>query len=58
MKKLKNDIRIIDVTEDNVSEFGIYCIKDKKSPGYRSKVEWLKSNIDGGNFKLLPFLVV
>lgn len=39
---------IIDVTTENVSEIGIYCIKDKKSPGYNSKVDWFKSKINKG----------
>ena len=47
MKKT-NEIKFIDVTVDNVSEFGIYCIKDKKLPGYKSKVEWFKSKINDG----------
>lgn len=28
-------ITIIDVTADNVSDVGIYCIKDRKLSGYR-----------------------
>lgn len=42
------DIEIIDVTVENVAESGIYCIKDKKSPGYNSKVEWFKKKINHG----------
>jgi GNAT superfamily N-acetyltransferase len=48
MRIVNNDIRIIDVTLDNISETGIYCIKDKKSPGYNLKVEWVKSNLVNG----------
>jgi hypothetical protein len=48
MTTLKGSIRIIDVTDNNISETGIYCIKDKKSAGYKSKVEWYKSNIENG----------
>jgi len=44
----QNDIVIINVTVDNVEEVGIYCIKDKKSPGYKSKVEWFKNEINKG----------
>ena len=33
MKKLS----ILRVTPDNVADTGIYCIKDKKSPGYHRK---------------------
>lgn len=41
-------INILNVTTDNVAEVGIYCIKDKKSPGYHSKVEWFKAKINKG----------
>jgi GNAT superfamily N-acetyltransferase len=44
----KNKINILNVTTDNVAEIGIYCIKDKKSPGYQSKVEWFKAKINKG----------
>ena len=40
--------KIIDVTTDNVSEIGIYCIKDKRLPGFHSKVEWFKTKINNG----------
>jgi GNAT superfamily N-acetyltransferase len=46
---MKTDkINIVDVTFDNASEAGIYCIKDKKSPGYHAKVQWFKSKINKG----------
>ena len=45
----KNDnIKILDVTKDNVADVGIYCIKDKKSPGYHAKVEWFKTKLNKG----------
>lgn len=43
-----NEISILDVTVENVTDVGIYCIKDKKSPGYCSKVEWFKGKINKG----------
>lgn len=49
----KEEITIVDVTTDNVSEVGIYCIKDKKSAGFQSKVTWFKSTINAGlNMKI------
>lgn len=48
MMRKMSKIKIIDVTAKNVSEFGIYCIKDKNSPGYKSKVEWFKLKINSG----------
>jgi GNAT superfamily N-acetyltransferase len=43
-----NEISIVEVTADNVSELGVFCIKDKKSPGYALKVDWFKSKINSG----------
>ena len=48
MTRLADRINIIDVTTDNIEEIGIYCIKDKKLPGYNKKVEWFKSKINKG----------
>lgn len=45
---LRDGIAIIDVSVDNVAEVGIYCIKDKWSPGYAAKVEWFKNKINKG----------
>jgi GNAT superfamily N-acetyltransferase len=42
------EIKIIDVTAENVADSGIFCIKDKKSPGYHSKVAWFTSKINQG----------
>lgn len=41
-------INIIDVTTGNIVEVGVYCIKDRKSPGFNKKVEWFKSKINQG----------
>lgn len=43
-----NQIHIIDVTADNVGEAGFFCIKDKKSPGFHSKLEWFRSKLNLG----------
>ncbi len=43
MVKLLDGIQIIEVAPENIKECGLYCIKDKRSPGYRSKVEWAKA---------------
>ncbi len=48
MVNKEEDIIIITVTPENVSELGIYCIKDKSSPGYKSKINWFKSKINNG----------
>jgi len=48
MIDLGNDISFIDVTAENVAEVGIYCAKDKKSPGFKAKVEWFTSKCNKG----------
>ena len=39
---------IIDVTSDNVTEVGIFCNKNKKSPGFKAKVDWYNKGFDKG----------
>ncbi len=41
-------MKIINVTADNVSDAGIYCLKNKKLPGYKAKVEWFQLAINNG----------
>ncbi len=41
-------ITIINVTADNVAEVGIYCIRDKNSPGYKAKLLWYKNELQNG----------
>ncbi|MES2478841.1 MAG: YoaP domain-containing protein [Bacteroidota bacterium] len=48
MEKLTEQINIIDVTSENVSEAGIYCIKDKKAAGYKAKLDWFCSKLNHG----------
>ena len=36
-------IDILNVTADNVADAGIYCIKDKTSFGFKSKVLWFNT---------------
>jgi GNAT superfamily N-acetyltransferase len=43
-----NEITLLEVTPANVSEIGLFCIKDKKAPGYTSKMDWFKSAINKG----------
>lgn len=44
----KEKIEIIEVTSDNVGDVGVFCIKNKKSPGYGAKVNWFKAKINEG----------
>lgn len=41
-------ISFIDVTIENVAEVGIFCNKNKKSPGFKAKVEWYKNGFELG----------
>lgn len=36
-------VEIVEVTPDNVSEKGVCCVIDRKSPGYAAKVNWFQS---------------
>ena len=52
---VSNKFEIIDITERNIDEFGMLCMKTKKrSVGYQNKLEWLKGRYDEGlKYKLL-----
>jgi L-amino acid N-acyltransferase YncA len=46
--KVENEFTFVDVSAENVSEVGICCSKDKKSPGFIAKAEWFKSSLNKG----------
>jgi len=49
-----DDIKIITVDENNVSEYGFYCSKNPKYEGYQLKLDWLKQRFtEGLKIKLL-----
>lgn len=39
---------IIEINNNNIEEHGIYCLKNKKLPGYQKKIEWFKDKINEG----------
>ena len=47
--------RIIDINENNLNEFGLFCKKSqKKQVGYQNKVKWIKERFkEGLKYKLL-----
>jgi hypothetical protein len=46
--------KFIQVTSENVSEFGLFCIRNPKYPGFKLKANWLaKGQADGLNLMLL-----
>lgn len=42
------DVKIITLDSNNVEKHGCYCLKDKKLPGYKNKLTWLKERFDEG----------
>jgi GNAT superfamily N-acetyltransferase len=46
--KIQDKINLINVTSDNVSEVGVFCIKDKKADGFHNKVKWFKDKLNNG----------
>ncbi len=42
------DYKIITVNSDNVDEFGFFCVKNKKHPGYIAKRSWLHKRFEEG----------
>jgi hypothetical protein len=41
-------MKLIEVNNENIDKYGIYCIKDKKAPGYEAKKNWYLSNFKTG----------
>jgi GNAT superfamily N-acetyltransferase len=41
-------INILKVTAENVSEAGIFCLKNKKNPGYQNKIQWFTQKTNEG----------
>jgi hypothetical protein len=40
--------KIISVDSSNVKQFGFFCVKNKKHPGYVAKMSWLQRRFDVG----------
>jgi GNAT superfamily N-acetyltransferase len=45
---MNTTVRILEVTPDNASELGFYCVRNLKSPGYKAKLNWFNSNYRHG----------
>ena len=48
MKTLLEQVNLIEVTPQNVEEYGVFCIKDKKAPGYAEKIAWMRKKLNRG----------
>jgi len=42
------EIRIIDVDDSSLDQHGLFCVKNKRHPGYRAKAAWLSDRFDQG----------
>jgi ribosomal protein S18 acetylase RimI-like enzyme len=50
----KRQTKIVGVNAENVSEYGFFCVRDPKHPGYEKKLAWLLERFkDGLKIKLL-----
>ncbi|MBM2816874.1 MAG: hypothetical protein HW421_3636 [Ignavibacteria bacterium] len=45
---MHENINYVEVTPENISEYGCYCIKDKNAAGAKAKTEWFKSKFNNG----------
>lgn len=48
MSEMLGTIKIIDLTPENVTQYGFYCVKDKKSAAYKAKTKWFLDNVKYG----------
>lgn len=42
------DISLIEVNSDNVSEYGVCCVVNRKSPGFKAKLSWFTDILNRG----------
>lgn len=51
---MKNEVDIVEVNSENISEHGFFCVTNPKHEGYKTKMEWLKERFSEGlKIKLL-----
>ncbi len=43
-----NDIKLVDVTPENIMEHALFCVKDVKSEGFKSKKNWFQQSYKEG----------
>ena len=39
---------IVSVTPENLENAGLFCVKDKKSDGYKAKLKWFLQEFNNG----------
>lgn len=42
------DLEIISLNNENIDQFGCYCLRNKKQKGYSKKIEWLREQFQEG----------
>ncbi len=53
---MATDVKIINIGANNLSEHGIFCVKNIKHEGYQAKFDWLKKRFaDGLKLKFVYF---
>jgi len=54
MERKVSGYHIVTVDTSNIDDFGFFCVKNKKHPGYRTKHSWLKKRFaEGMRIKLI-----
>jgi len=48
MEQLVENVNLIEVTPGNVEEYGVFCVKNKKAPGYKEKIDWMRQKLNRG----------
>ena len=48
MNELIDEVKLIEVTPANVEEYGVFCAKNKKAPGYQEKIDWMRNKLNRG----------
>lgn len=43
-----DEIKVIDITPDNIWEYGVIGYKNPKNEGFLEKVSWIKQNYSNG----------
>ena len=48
MESLVDQVKLIEVTPENVEDYGVFCAKNKKAPGYAEKIAWMRQKLNRG----------
>ena len=48
MEALIDKVKLIEVTPANVEDYGVFCAKNKKAPGYAEKIAWMRKKLNQG----------